>query len=52
MEALVKAINDILESKDATISLQKWEIERLKKEIAELKNDIEKYKENEVNRDE
>ena len=52
MEALMKAINDILESKDTTISLQKWEIERLKKEIAELKNDIEKYKENEVNRDE
>lgn len=50
MEALVKAINDILESKDTTISLQKWEIERLKKEITELKNDIEKYKENEVNR--
>lgn len=59
MEALMKAINDILESKDTTISLKKWENERLqrenaelKKEIEELKNDIEKYKENEVNRDE
>ena len=50
MEALMKAINDVIEGKDTTISLQKWEIERLKKENAELKNDIEKYKENEVNR--
>lgn len=57
MEALMKAINDILASKDTKISLQKWEIEsltkeneRLKKENAELKYDIEKYKENEVSR--
>ena len=49
MEALMKAINDIIKEKDATISLHKWEIDRLKKEIEELKNDIEKYKENEVN---
>lgn len=48
MEALMKAINDIILSKDSTIAIQKWEIESLKKEIAELKNDIEKYKENEV----
>lgn len=48
MEALMKAINDIILSKDSTITIQKWEIESLKKEIAELKNDIEKYKENEV----
>ena len=57
MEALFKAINVILEEKDDRISILKWEKERaerkvaeLEKEIAELKNDIEKYKENEVNR--
>ena len=49
MEVLMKALNDILKEKDTTITLQKWEIERLKNEITELKNDIEKYKENEVN---
>ena len=49
METLMKAINDIIKEKDATITFQKWEIDRLKKEIEELKNDIEKYKENEVN---
>ena len=49
MEALMKAINDIIREKDSTISLQKWKIDNLEKEIAELKNDIEKYKENEVN---
>ena len=55
----MKAINDILETKDTSISLLKWEKERLekeilelKKEISELRYDIEKYKENEVNRDE
>ena len=71
MEAVLKAINDALVSKDTDITLKKWEIERLQKEVAELKNeieklgrentklrleimelnvDIEKYKENEVNR--
>lgn len=57
MEALMKAINDTLEAKDTSISLLKWEKERLEKEVAELKKeneslkiDIEKYKENEVNR--
>ena len=50
MDALFKAINDILQSRDDSIYLLKWENERLKAEIAELKNDIEKYKENEVNR--
>ena len=57
MEALMKAINDILEDKDTRICLIKWEKEHLEKEVAELrkeieelKNDIEKYKENEVNR--
>lgn len=52
MIALMKAINDILEEKNNKISLLKWETEKLKEEIAELKNDIEKYKENEVSRDE
>ena len=46
----MKAINDILKEKDTTITLLRWEKERLEKENAELKNDIEKYKENEVNR--
>lgn len=50
METLLKAINDLLEEKDTRISLLKWEVENLKKENAELKNDIEKYKENEVSR--
>ena len=50
METLLKAINDILEAKNTDISLLKWENKRLKEEIAELKVDIEKYKENEVNR--
>ena len=57
MEALMKAINDILKEKDTRISLLKWEKERLEKEVAELKKenaelkiDIEKYEENEVSR--
>lgn len=50
METLMKAINEILEQKDTEIMCLKWENEHLKQEIAELKNDIEKYKENEVNR--
>ena len=57
MEALMKALNDLIQTKDTDILLKKWEIERLNKEIAELKKenaelkvDIEKYKENEVNR--
>lgn len=49
MEALMKAINDILKEKDTTISNLKWEIEYLKIKVKELENDIEKYKENEVN---
>ena len=48
MEALFKAINDMLASKDSDIQLLKWEIKRLKDENAKLKEDIEKYKENEV----
>ena len=50
METLMKAINDLLEKKDTEISLLQWEIETLKKANAELKKDIEKYRENEVNR--
>ena len=52
MEALFREINDILKSKNAKIAILEWENEKLRKEIAELKNDIEKYKENEVNRHE
>ena len=57
MEALMKALNDIIESKNTDISLLKWENEslrkaneKLKKENADLKKDVEKYEENEVNR--
>ena len=50
MEALMKALNDIIEKKDSEIWLLKYKNESLEKENAELKNDIEKYKENEVNR--
>lgn len=50
METLMKEINNILEKKNLDIFLLESANERLKKEIAELKNDIEKYKENEVNR--
>lgn len=50
METLMKALNEILNQKETEIILLKWENERLEKENAELKNDIEKYKENEANR--
>ena len=59
MEALMKAINDILAKKDDRIAILVWEKERAEREVAELKaviaelrQDIEKYKENEVNGDE
>jgi hypothetical protein len=52
MEALMKALNDVLADRDTNISILKWENERLRKENAELKNDIEKYKGNEANRHE
>ena len=48
METLMKELNDVLEEKNLKISLLEWEIENLKRENKELKNDIEKYKENEV----
>lgn len=50
METLLKEINNLIETKNLEIFLLKTENERLKTENAELKNDIEKYKENEVNR--
>lgn len=50
METLMKAIDEILKAKETEIMLLKWEKERLEEENAELKNDIEKYKENEANR--
>lgn len=50
METLIKEINGILENKNKEINILKWENEMLKKENAELKQDVEKYKENEVNR--
>ena len=50
MKTLMQELNNILESKNADISILKWENERLRAENAELKADIEKYKENEANR--
>ena len=57
METLMQEINNLLEEKNSTISILKWEKERMEKEILELKKEmsslyyvIEKYKENEVNR--
>lgn len=48
METLMKEINALLEDKNTTITLLQWEVEKLKKELAEAKNDLEKYKENEA----
>lgn len=48
MKTLMQELNKVLEEKNLKITLLEWEIEQLKKENAELKNDIEKYKENEV----
>ena len=50
METLMKELNKILEAKNLEIYLLQSRNERLEKENEELKNDIEKYKENEVNR--
>ena len=50
MEALMRAINDLLVIRDRDIDILKWENETLRKENEELKRDIAKYKENEVNR--
>lgn len=50
METLMKEINKLLETKNADIDILRWENERLRAENTELKNDIEKYKENEAQR--
>lgn len=50
MEALFKEISKVLEAKDLDIYCLKSENKRLRAEIEELKVDIEKYKENKVNR--
>ena len=50
MEALLKEISDILKAKNERISLLEWVVKNLEKENEDLKNDIEKYKENEVNK--
>ena len=50
METLLKEINKLIEAKNDEIDILRWENERLKKDVADLKADIEKYKENEVNR--
>ena len=50
METLMKELNNLIEAKNTEISILKWENEMLRKENAELKQDIDKYKENEVNR--
>ena len=50
MDTLMKELNKILEAKNLDIFLLRSENERLKKENTELRADIEKYKENEVNK--
>ena len=50
MKTLMQELNNLLEEKNAKIMLLEWEVSQLKKENEELKNDVEKYKENEVNR--
>ena len=50
METLFKEIDEVLMKKNEQITVLKWELDLLKRENEELKEDIEKYKENEVNR--
>ena len=57
METLFEEISKVLKEKNEIIETLKWQVEYLKKEndemakvIGELKNDIEKHKENEANR--
>ena len=44
----MQELNDILAEKNSRIAILEWENSGLKKENAELKNDIEKLKENKV----
>lgn len=48
MKTLFQELNNLLEEKNTKIVILEWEVSQLKKENEELKNDIEKYKENEV----
>ena len=50
METLIREINSILKKKNEEIELLKWENELLARKNKELEQDIEKYRENEVNR--
>lgn len=50
MKTLLQELDNILADKNGKIAILEWENEKLKKENAELKNDIEKYKENEAKR--
>ena len=50
METLMREIDKLIASKNLDIHLLRLENERLREENAGLKQDIEKYKENEVNR--
>ena len=50
MKTLFAELDKLIETKNLDIYLLRNENERLKAENAQLKEDIEKYKENEVNR--
>lgn len=52
MKTLMQELNNLLEEKNTKIAILEWEVSQLKKENEELRNDVEKYKENEVTRDE
>ena len=47
MKTLMQELNNVLEEKNMKIALLEWEVQSLKKENEELKNDIENYKLNE-----
>lgn len=50
MDTLMQEINNLLEAKNSRISFLEWEVSQLKKENEELKNNVAKHNENEVNR--
>lgn len=50
METLMRELDKLLKEKNERISVLEWQVEILEKKNEELKNDIEKYKESEVNR--